>query len=189
MNKEFLNEKKRKFEDGNYESTFHCPLCKEIVSYLFCYTHLKDCVLAYEEIYVKKSLTDSMQTQSILPIPSLSSAPHLSSPTTNSTLPHPPIIRQPKCALSGCNLSRQTPVFIKLKQREIKLCAFSHLKDGLDILEIQYPSDYFQISDSVCEKCGERVDYVIKISETNRKECSFELVCYKTYNFTLNSLF
>ena len=170
MDEQRLAEKKRKFESGFYDSVFTCPLCQDTVGYLFAYIHLKECVTAYEELYVKKFLISSVPSsvsQSSVPIslsqpsvppslpqssvpPSLfqsSAPPSLSQSSVPSSvsqssvppsLPQSKIIRFPKCAFEGCNLSRQKPIFIKLKDREIKLCAFSHLKDGLCLLPINY---------------------------------------------------
>ena len=110
-----------------------------------------------------------------------SSIPHSSVSSSVSShsipsLPQPQIIRAPRCVLEGCTLTRQKAIFIKLKERSIKLCAFSHLKEGLSFLKISYPNDYFQISGSVCFECEEVVDYFMKLSETSKKECQFELV-------------
>lgn len=63
-----------------------------------------------------------------------------------------------------------------MKEKELKICAFSHLKDGLNALQISYPSDYLQISGSDCENCNEIVDYILKLSETFRKDALFEKV-------------
>ena len=121
-----FSEKKRKFENGNYEALFTCPLCKDPVAYVFAYIHLKDCVTAYEILYVKKpfitsiqpnlnpnpSPTQNIQVTSSLPPPVSSSvSPH----SIPSSLPQPQIIRLPRCALEGCTLTRQKAVFIKLK--------------------------------------------------------------------------
>ena len=208
MDEQRLAEKKRKFESGFYDSVFTCPLCQDTVGYLFAYIHLKECVTAYEELYVKKFLISSVPSsvsQSSVPIslsqpsippslpqssvpPSLfqsSAPPSLSQSSVPSSvsqssvppsLPQSKIIRFPKCAFEGCNLSRQKPIFIKLKDREIKLCAFSHLKDGLYLLPINYPHDYLQISGSMCHNCEEIFDYVIKLSESYRKDSEFQLV-------------
>ena len=181
MDEQRLAEKKRKFESGFYDSVFTCPLCQDTVGYLFAYIHLKECVTAYEELYVKKFLISSVPSsvsQSSVPI-SLSQPsvpPSLPQSSVPPSLPQSKIIRFPKCAFEGCNLFRQKPIFIKLKDREIKLCAFSHLKDGLYLLPINYPHDYLQISGSMCHNCEEIFDYVIKLSESYRKDSEFQLV-------------
>ena len=77
------------------------------------------------------------------------------------------IVRDVKCALPECKLTKQTPIFIKLNDRVIKLCAFSHIKSSiiLEILNIKYPADY--ISETFyCEKCGEEVNWLIKLRES-----------------------
>ena len=163
MDEQRLAEKKRKFESGFYDSVFTCPLCQDTVGYLFAYIHLKECVTAYEELYVKIFLISSVPSS-------------VSQSSVPPSLPQSKIIRFPKCAFEGCNLSRQKPIFIKLKDREIKLCAFSHLKDGLYLLPINYPHDYLQISGSMCHNCEEIFDYVIKLSESYRKDSEFQLV-------------
>ncbi len=171
MDEQRLAEKKRKFESGFYDSVFTCPLCQDTVGYLFAYIHLKECVTAYEELYVKKFLISSVPSsvsQSSVPI-SLSQS---SIPSSVSQSSVPSSLPQSKIS----NLSRQKPIFIKLKDREIKLCAFSHLKDGLYLLPINYPHDYLQISGSMCHNCEEIFDYVIKLSESYRKDSEFQLV-------------
>ena len=60
MDEQRLAEKKRKFESGFYDSVFTCPLCQDTVGYLFAYIHLKECVTAYEELYVKIFLISSV---------------------------------------------------------------------------------------------------------------------------------
>ena len=72
-----------------------------------------------------------------------------------------------KYALPECKLTKQTPIFIKLNDRVIKLCAFSHIKSNitLETLNIKYPADY--ISETFyCEKCGEEVNWLIKLRES-----------------------
>lgn len=120
---ELLATKKRKFESGCYDAEFFCPLCKDSVAYFFAYTHLKECIFAYEELYLKKIHSFSNQTcvqlhsiSSLSPNSPSNFSSNLSTLPQNSSqnlpsnlpsiLPRPPITRFPKCSFSNCNLTR-----------------------------------------------------------------------------------
>ena len=77
------------------------------------------------------------------------------------------IVRDVKCALNDCKLSKQTPIYIKSNDKMTKLCAFSHLKSSttLESLNIKYPTDY--ISETFyCEECGEGINWLLKLRES-----------------------
>ena len=56
------------------------------------------------------------------------------------------------------------------------------------LCSINYPHDYLQISGSMCHNCEEIFDYVIKLSESYRKDSEFQLVL-KNFFFLLNNFF
>lgn len=182
---EKLNTKKRKFNEDKLDSSFYCPLCGDKVQYMLAYPHLKECIyyfeLAFDITPKPLSVTSYPDTHIFNPPPSCPSSFNIESSVPSFTntqasvilSSNPPsrsrekIVRDVKCALPECKLTKQTPIFIKLNDRVIKLCAFSHIKSNitLETLNIKYPADY--ISETFyCEKCGEEVNWLIKLRES-----------------------
>ena len=116
---EKLREKKRKFQSLEYKSSFYCPLCGDDVHYFVAYPHLKECIRAYELIYIQNSDFAQDLNQSIpssispQPISVGNSITHHSTPVSDptpssvsSTIPKERIIREPKCSIPNCTLKK-----------------------------------------------------------------------------------
>jgi hypothetical protein len=206
--------KKRKYSEDKSESYFYCPLCNDRIQYMLAYPHLKECLHYFEIVFnippssnIYGSISNPPNSNISLysaPIsnPQVSNPPNSgplsasnislsSAPISNSQDSNPPnkprerIIRDIKCAISNCRLAKQTPIYIKLNDRTIKLCAFSHIKSSatLETLNIKYPTDY--ISETYyCNECSEGINWLLKVRETATEPKKFERV--KLFNFIKN---